>query len=192
MKNYLHLAHQEDGLADVILTDEKVTIRDQEDDSFSKYYNPDMKRSKEKAACLPDKKMRKEYDELRVIEGTASVKDVLAVSGEKGVSMTVLLTAVYLCAIHEEMSKLQEKRPVILMVPVNLRKVFPSDSMLNFFGYIEPFHKFGEGRDEFSQILEEVKEYFDENLKKEQIARGMNELIAFEKNRILKMGASGT
>ena len=112
---------------------------------------------------LQIKKMRKEYDELRVIEGTASVKDVLAVSREKGVSMTVLLTAVYLCAIHEEMSKLQEKRPVILMVPVNLRKVFPSDSMLNFFGYIEPFHKFGEGRDEFSQILEEVKEYFDEN-----------------------------
>ena len=187
VKNYLHLAHQEDGLADVILTDEKVTIRDQEDDSFSKYYNPDMKRSKKKKPhAYQIKKMRKEYDELRVIEGTASVKDVLAVSREKGVSMTVLLTAVYLCAIHEEMSKLQEKRPVILMVPVNLRKVFPSDSMLNFFGYIEPFHKFGEGRDEFSQILEEVKEYFDENLKKEQIARGMNELIAFEKNRILR------
>lgn len=187
VKNYLHLAHQEDGLADVILTDEKVTIRDQEDDSFSKYYNPDMKRSKKKKPhAYQIKKMRKEYDELRVIEGTASVKDVLAVSREKGVSMTVLLTAVYLCAIHEEMSRLQEKRPVILMVPVNLRKVFPSDSMLNFFGYIEPFHKFGEGRDEFSEILEEVKEYFDENLKKEQIARGMNELIAFEKNRILR------
>ena len=132
VKNYLHLAHQEDGLADVILTDEKVTIRDQEDDSFSKYYNPDMKRSKKKKPhAYQIKKMRKEYDELRVIEGTASVKDVLAVSREKGVSMTVLLTAVYLCAIHEEMSRLQEKRPVILMVPVNLRKVFPSDSMLN-------------------------------------------------------------
>ncbi|MFR5583387.1 MAG: hypothetical protein ACLTLQ_05750 [[Clostridium] scindens] len=101
VKNYPHLAHQEDGLADVILTDEKVTIRDQEDDSFSKYYNPDMKRSKKKKPhAYQIKKMRKEYDELRVIEGTASVKDVLAVSREKGVSMTVLLTAVYLCAIQ--------------------------------------------------------------------------------------------
>ena len=65
--------------------DEKVTIRDQEDDSFSKYYNPDMKRSKKKKPhAYQIKKMRKEYDELRVIEGTASVKDVLAVSREKG------------------------------------------------------------------------------------------------------------
>ena len=66
-----------------------------------------------------------------------SVSEVLKRSRELGVSMTVLLSAAMIQAIHEEMTRLQEKDPVVLMVPVNLRKFFPSDSMLNFFSWIE-------------------------------------------------------
>lgn len=65
-------------------------------------------------------------------ERVLSVKEVLEHSRKMGVSMTVFLTAALLCAIHEEMTRQQEKHPVVLMVPVNLRKFFPSDSMLNF------------------------------------------------------------
>ena len=45
-------------------------------------------------------------------------------------------------AINEEMSKMQKKKPVVLMVRVNLRKFFPSLSMLNFFNSIEPGYNF--------------------------------------------------
>ena len=72
------------------------------------------------------------------------------------------------------------------MVPVNLRKIFPSDSMLNFFGYIEPGYQFGEEKDSFEDVLEAVKIYFRENLSKEHMAGRMNELIAIEKHKILK------
>ena len=120
------------------------------------------------------------------MEATAPVSEILAVSRKYEVSVTVLLTAVLLCAIHREMTKMQEKRPVVLMVPVNLRKIFPSDSMLNFFSYIEPGYRFGEGEDSFDQVLQAVKQYFAEHLTKEEIAGRMNETIAFEKNRILK------
>ena len=61
-------------------------------------------------------------------------------------------------------SALAGKKPVILMVPVNLRKIFPSDSMLNFFSYIEPGYRFGEGKDSFDDVLEATKQYFEENL----------------------------
>lgn len=100
--------------------------------------------------------------------------------------MSVLLTTAFICAIHEEMSRIQEKKPVILMVPVNLRKIFPSDSMLNFFGYIEPGYQFGEEKDSFEDVLEAVKIYFRENLSKEHMAGRMNELITIEKHKILK------
>ena len=186
VKNYLCISHKEE-LKDSEIKEENPTIQDQERDSFSQYYNPELKRKrKKKAHAYQIKKFQKEYEELRVIEGTASVKEVLQISRKKGVSMSVLLTAALICAIHEEMNKIQEKKPVILMVPVNLRKIFPSDSMLNFFGYIEPGHKFGEGKDSFDDVLQEVKEYFELNLTKEQIAGRMNELIAFEKHKILR------
>lgn len=187
VKNYLYLSHAKEGLEDVELMKEQISIRDQESDSFSKYYDPNTRIGrKKKEHAYQIKKIQKEYEELRVSEATVSAKALLKAAKERGVSLTVLITAAFLCAIHKEMSKAQEKKPVILMVPVNLRKIFPSESMLNFFGYIDPGHKFGEGKDSFEEILEETKKYFEDNLTKEEIARRMNELIAFEKNKILR------
>ena len=187
VKNYLYLAHAKEGLEDVELMQEKISIRDQESDSFSKYYDPKTKIGRRKRAhAFQIKKIQKEYEELQVSEATVSAKALLKAAKDRGVSLTVLITAAFICAIHKEMSKAQERKPVTLMVPVNLRKIFPSESMLNFFGYIDPGHKFGEGKDSFEEIVQEMKQYFEENLTKDEIARRMNELIAFEKHKILR------
>lgn len=187
VKNYLYLAHRGEGFADVVLSGQMLTVKDQEDDSFSKYYNPDLpKRKKQKVKAYQIKKSRKEYEELKVMEATTSVTELLELSRKYETSMTVVLSAALICAIHGEMSRTQEKKPVILMVPVNLRKIFPSDSMLNFFSYIEPGYKFGEGEDRFEDVLKVVKQYFADHLTKEEVAGRMNETIAFEKHKILK------
>lgn len=186
VKNYLYLIHEED-LEPVELSNQYLTVKDQEDDSFSRYYDPDFPRKKKKKIRAAQiKKGGKGYEELQINEASMSVKELLGIAREKKVSMSVLLTAAFICAIHEEMSRMQEKKPVILMVPVNLRKIFPSDSMLNFFGYIEPGYQFGGGKDSFEDVLEAVKLYFQENLSKEHMAGRMNELIAIEKHKILK------
>ncbi len=186
VKNYLYLIHEED-LEPVELSNQYLTVKDQEDDSFSRYYDPDFPRKKKKKIrAVQIKKGGKGYEELQINEASMSVKELLGIAREKKVSMSVLLTAAFICAIHEEMSRMQEKKPVILMVPVNLRNIFPSDSMLNFFGYIEPGYQFVEGKDSFEDVLEAVKLYFQENLSKEHMAGRMNELIAIEKHKILK------
>lgn len=186
VKNYLYLIHEED-LEPVELSNQYLTVKDQEDDSFSRYYDPDFPRKKKKKIrAVQIKKGGKGYEELQINEASMSVKELLGIAREKKVSMSVLLTAAFICAIHEEMSRMQEKKPVILMVPVNLRKIFPSDSMLNFFGYIEPGYQFVGGKDSFEDVLEAVKLYFQENLSKEHMAGRMNELIAIEKHKILK------
>lgn len=186
VKNYLYLIHEED-LEPVELSNQYLTVKDQEDDSFSRYCDPDFPRKKKKKIrAVQIKKGGKGYEELQINEASMSVKELLGIAREKKVSMSVLLTAAFICAIHEEMSRMQEKKPVILMVPVNLRKIFPSDSMLNFFGYIEPGYQFGGGKDSFEDVLEAVKLYFQENLSKEHMAGRMNELIAIEKHKILK------
>ena len=187
VKNYLYLRHEKDGLENVILTEQDLTVKDQEEDGFGRYYNPDERGTrKKKNHAYQIRRESKEYEELKIGETTASVKELLEVSRKHGVSMSVFLTAAMICAIHEEQSKIQEKKPVILMVPVNLRKIFPSDSMLNFFSYIEPGYRFGEGKDSFDDVLEATKQYFEENLSKEKIAERMNNLIAYEKHKILK------
>ena len=215
VKNYLYLAHQGDGLAQVSLQPEEMTIQDQEDDSFLKYYSKTMKRPiKRKPRAFQMKKHRKDNQQLQVREGVVSVKDVLKRSRELGVSMTVFLTIALIMAIHKEMSKMQEHRPVVLMVPVNLRKFFPSASMLNFFNWIEPGYDFSKGtvpnakgtvsnakgtvpsedttsvvssEVPFETVLESVKQYFQENLTKEKMAEHMSELISLEMHPILRL-----
>lgn len=187
IKNYLFLAHREEGLADVSLLSEDVTVQDQENDSFAKYYTKNTKKpkqKKEKAYQL--RKPRKDNEDMQVRESVLSVKQVIARSRELGVSMTVFLTTVYMMAIHEEMSKMHEHKPVKLMIPVNLRKFFPSDSMLNFFNWIEPGHTFGKVGDSFEEVLEETKQFFISELTKEKMADHMNELIALEMHPVLK------
>lgn len=187
-KNYLYLSHQGEGLLDVPLLDEHITIQDQENDSFSKYFSKvKPKKMKKPRAFQLKKKPGGEAGRLQVNEAVLSAGELRRRSKELGVSMTVFLTAVYLTAIHREMPKQQERRPVILMIPVNLRKFFPSDSMLNFFNWIEPGYQFGQGRDDFTDVAEHVREYFARELTTERVANHMNELIALELHPLLRI-----
>ena len=69
VKNYLYLAHKEKELPEIQLSKDKLTVQDQENDSFSKYYNPDLKRTKKKKVkAYQIKKRGKEYEELKVVK----------------------------------------------------------------------------------------------------------------------------
>ena len=186
--NYLYLVHKDEGLEQVSMLPEDMTVQDQEDDSFLKYYSKEQRRPKEKKIhAFQIRKKKKDGHHLHVHENVVPVQDVLKRSRELGVSMTIFLTAVYLMAIHEEMSKMQEKRPVVLMVPVNLRKFFPSTSMLNFFNWIEPGYDFTKQDNSFEAVLEYTKEFFKEQLTKEKMSAHISELLALELHPILRL-----
>lgn len=187
VKNYIYLRHEKEGIEKVTLLDERVTIQDQECDSFAKYYTKVKKKTQKKVKAYQIKKPKKESGPLKVHEATLSVKEVLEKSRQLGVSMTVFLTTLFLMAIHKEMVKTQEKNPVVLMVPVNLRKFFPSDSMLNFFHYITPGYNFETEGGTFEDVLRKVKAYFAEELTTEKVADHMNELIALEVHPLLRL-----
>ena len=101
--------------------------------------------------------------------------------------MTVFLTALFMMAINEEMSKMQKKKPVVLMIPVNLRKFFPSLSMLNFFNWIEPGYNFTTQDQSFEAILKYTKEFFETELTKEKMSAHISELLALELHPILRL-----
>ena len=81
-----------------------------------------------------------------------------------------------LCSIREEIPKNQQKRPVTLMIPVNLRNYFPSQSMTNFFGWIEVGYTFSDTTT-FEEVLADVKRQFEQELEKDKIAMHMNCLL---------------
>ena len=188
VKNYLYLIHKVNGLEPVSLLPEDMTVQDQEVDSFLKYYSKDQKRpEKRKLHAFQIRRKKKDGNHLHVHESVVSVQAVLKRSRELGVSMTVFLTALFMMAINEEMSKMQKKKPVVLMVPVNLRKFFPSLSMLNFFNWIEPGYNFTTQDQSFEAILKYTKEFFETELTKEKMSAHISELLALELHPILRL-----
>ena len=134
VQNYLILAHPETELPRVE-HEEEITPGDQEEDSFSQYYSSEIPRNKEKKpAAVKLKGEKLVHSDMDITEVILNVKETLAKARSYGVSITILLTAMLLCSIKEEIPRNRQKKPVTLMIPVNLRNYFPSQSMGNFFG----------------------------------------------------------
>ncbi|MHA1532566.1 MAG: hypothetical protein ACTSR6_11260 [Candidatus Heimdallarchaeota archaeon] len=99
---------------------------------------------------------RKKY---HITTGVVSVKELLKISREKKVTITELLTSVYLDALQSVLYNLpahQRKRnmkPIRVAVPVNLRNLYPSKTMRNFSFMISPELNPKLGRYNFNEIL---------------------------------------
>ena len=184
VKNYLILAHKE--LEDIPLEDESETLSDFEEDSFSQYYyagRPKAEKPGPKAFQLPGPKL--ERSDMEITEMVVPVSQILEKARSYGVSMTVFLTSIFMCAIHEEMTARQQRRPVTIMVPVDLRQYFPSSSMTNFWGWLEAGYHF-HGETSFEDVLTQTKQFFEKELVKERVASRMNDYIRLEKNPFLR------
>lgn len=185
VQNYLILAHPETELPRVE-HEEEITPGDQEEDSFSQYYSSEIPRNKEKKpAAVKLKGEKLVHSDMDITEVVLNVKETLAKARSYGVSITILLTAMLLCSIQEEIPRNRQKKPVTLMIPVNLRNYFPSQSMGNFFGWIEVGYVFEEDTS-FEEVLFSVKQQFQEQLQKDKIAMNMNGYVRIEKNPFVR------
>lgn len=188
VKNYLILRYPEAKLPDIPLTEPDLTIQDQATDSFSKYYNRHpSKKGEKKHHSYQLTGAKTGYGDMKITEGVVSCKMLLNKAKEYGVSLTVLLSSILMCAISEEMPLYRKKRPVVLMVPVNLRKHFTSSSMLNFWGWIEPAYHFGNKNCSFEDVISRVQDYFEKELTTEGLEQRVSQYMKLERNPVLRL-----
>lgn len=159
-----------------------------QDDSFSKYFEKISKARQPKApAAYRLRGPRFPENRIGVIEGSMSVKALLAQAHTYHTTLTVFLTAVMIQSIHEEMSLLDQKRPVVITIPVNLRNYFPSVSARNFFGIINVGYDFRTEDGSLESIIEYVNGCFQKWLNKEHLGERMNQLCALEHSLPMKL-----
>lgn len=189
LKNYILLRYPQDNLPDIPLTEPDMTTHDQEADSFSKYYNshPDKKAAKKPRSYQLTGFKTGYGEDMNITEGVVSCKAILKKAKEYGVSLTVLLTSVLMWAIYEEMPAHRRKKPVVLMIPVNLRNFFPSASMLNFWGWIEPDYRFHNSECTFDDVVSHVQDYFTRELTKEGLEQRVSQYMKLERNPLLRV-----
>lgn len=179
---YLQLAHNLDPAP----SRDYGSRREQSEDSFSQYYSrkkmPRRIHKSRFAYQITGRRVRQ--SDMRITECLLSVKQLLEKTRSYQVSITEYMTAVFMEAIYQNMDPKKMKRPVCIMIPINLRNYFPSKSMANFFGWMEIEYQFHENVS-FPEILDHVKKRFAQDLVKEQVAVRMTHYVKIEKNPLL-------
>lgn len=155
-------------------------------DSYKKYYEKDKSKTSKIKHSYKIEGEKTPNKELKIIEGVMSCEKVLDKAHEYGTTITSFFTAVLIKSIYEEMDVSDRKKPVVVSVPVNLRKYFESASARNFFGVIFVSYDFSKQSDELKDIIEYVDKFLKRELDKEKIKERMNSLIGVEKNIIIR------
>ena len=85
------------------------------------------------------------------------------------------------------MSIKDKRRPVVITIPVNLRKYFKSNTARNFFNTITVEYKFNEDNDSLEEIIKSVDQQFKTKLTKEHLDYQMNSLAVLENVFIIRL-----
>lgn len=183
VSNYLTMKY---NIEDKFILDDS-SIYEKEDNSFEKYYNKSKLSvtKEEKAYNLKGTKILE--DRLKIIEGIVPTKDVLKLAKEYKTTVTIYLTSILIKSIGATMSRKEKRKPVVVTVPVNLRKYFKSNTVRNFFNTITVSYKFNDDYDTLEEIISNISEQFKMKLTKENLDKQMNELAVLENIFIIRL-----
>lgn len=117
-----------------------------------------------------------------VIHGMIHASRLNGAAKQKGVTLTAYLTAILIMAVYETTLPFNnDNRPIVISMPVNLRKIFPSSSLRNFFAVINIGVQMKEGMtlDEVQGI---VHAQMKEKTTKSNLTQAMAGSMKYEKN----------
>ncbi len=121
----------------------------------------------------------------------ANISDILRVSHEKKVTLTTFLASAMIMAImrlqEEDTPKQQRRKPVKILVPVNLRPIFGSETLRNFVLYITPGINPKMGEWTFDEIAATIHHLMGLETTKKEMASRITANVSSEKSPILKI-----
>ncbi len=129
------------------------------------------------------------FDVLYAIVSTAALK---AKAKEKGVSITEYLTAVYFSVlqdIYESLpkgNKHRKRKKIAIEVPLNLRKLYPSETMRNFTLFVMPEIDLRLGHYTFDEILKTVYHQMRMETDKKQVNKILSLNVGGERNILVR------
>ena len=160
------------------------------EDSFLQNEGPVSKSRRESAAFrLTGTRERDGY--LNVITGILDVREVLALAKRYQVSLTTFMVSVMMMAIlsmqDRRVPDRRRQKPVKILVPVNLRRFFPSNTLRNFALYVTPGIDPRMGDYTFEEILRSVHHQMGVELTQKQLSARITVNVRTEKSLALKI-----
>ncbi|MEG1125848.1 MAG: hypothetical protein RSE10_04075 [Oscillospiraceae bacterium] len=158
------------------------------EDSYLKNYLPAKAATFKEPSAYHMRGEARMMDSVGVLSATLPVQDLKALCRESDASVTEYITALLAHGVYREyMGAGGAKRPVNIFVPVDLRRIFPSQTSLNFFSNIT-ITLYLQGVDlSFEDVLAKVKEEFAAKLTREKLAQKLAFTARSETNMITRI-----
>ncbi|WP_105615401.1 condensation domain-containing protein [Vallitalea okinawensis] len=163
--------------------------REELEDSFKAYYESDIQvkpRPRDVGAQhIVGTPMRE--NTIIVSHGRMSASQLNQIAKKRGATITVYLTAILIMTINNmNKQRMKVQRPIVVAVPVNLRRIFPSETMRNFSYFVNVVVKPSDNLT-LDQIIQQIKKQMKEGLKKETLYTHIHHNVSFEKNIVLRL-----
>ena len=121
-----------------------------------------------------------------MVQGTVSVEALKREAKRRAATITAYLTALAVYSIyHEEVREGIDEEPIVISVPVNLRSVFPSKTLRNFFCIVNitiPTDTYLT----FEAILDKVMTQLKEKTKTDQLKSAVAESCGVMENPVVQ------
>lgn len=187
MAEYLRLAYGVDfSEEEEILQLDELPRSEETVDSFSVYAGEKARPFKSRPSYLPVGKVK--ADGVHITTGIFDVERMLEAAHHHKVSLTVFLTAVMAESVMElqSLSRKRRKRykPVQIMIPIDLRRHFPSRTLRNFCLYALPSVRQEDMQKPFAQLTKQIAVQVREQFSQERLQSMMATNVALERSLI--------
>lgn len=163
------------------------SLKEKEIDSFDKYYRPHFKLEKnKKVKALTIKGSRHQENNIHIIEGILSVTAIKNESKKLNTTITIYLTSILIKSIEMTLNENEKNKPIVITVPVDLRKHFPSKTIRNFFNIINVSYK-PKKNSTLEEIITIVDKQFKSFLDKKELQNTMNKNAYLEKILLVRL-----
>ncbi len=160
---------------------------EEEEDGYARYFRPaaPVPEKTGRAFLLPGRRLDDGY---RLMLGRVPLAPLLAVTRELKVTLTEFLSALHIAALQDVYRALspgrrRRARPrIALQIPVNLRKIYPSRTLRNFFLFAAPTIDLRLGHWEFEEILRRVHHQLRLGMEKKELLRQLKRNVGGERN----------
>ncbi|MBO5231256.1 MAG: hypothetical protein J6B88_01400 [Clostridia bacterium] len=160
------------------------------EDSFLKNDGP-VSSSRKEATAFKLRGTLENDGYLNLVTGIINADELLALSKQYKVSLTEFLTAAMIYSIiniqNRTVLKKKHQKPVKILVPVNLRKIFGSTTLRNFALYVTPGIDPKLGDYSFEEIVKSVHHQMGYEITAKNLAAKIAANVGAERSLILKV-----
>lgn len=174
----------DDGILDVKM----YPSADEVEDSFQKYYDPNIKSSRAEKKAYTISGTRISPEAVRVTHGIIPIDEYKHLAKHSGVTVTQYTAALMIYSIYETQLKGKGSRlPVKVSVPINLRSFFPSQTLRNFTSYVNVGLVISAREYTFEEILSTISDQIKNDVQKEKLIEKIGANVSAERSPFMRL-----